>query len=79
MMTGLFAFMGEHPILTVLWMPVVCVALWCATSVARAPFEFAFRAFNRRLRSKNIIARGWPPTHLDADGDVVQLKPQVRQ
>lgn len=25
--------------------------------------------FNRLLRSINIAIRGWPPAHLDADGD----------
>ncbi len=28
-----------------------------------------FRFWNRFLRSRNIDARGWPPPHLDADGD----------
>lgn len=31
-----------------------------------------FRVVNRWLRHKNIVARGWPPEHLDADGDVVK-------
>lgn len=26
-------------------------------------------AWNRWLRHLNIISRGWPPEHLDADGD----------
>ena len=27
------------------------------------------RLVNRWIRHKNIAARGWPPAHLDADGD----------
>lgn len=28
-----------------------------------------FKAWNRFLRSRNIEHHGWPPEHLDADGD----------
>lgn len=28
-----------------------------------------FRLANRFLRHRNIKAHGWPPAHLDADGD----------
>ncbi len=28
-----------------------------------------FRSWNRFLRHLNIRAKGWPPPHLDADGD----------
>ena len=31
-----------------------------------------FLIINRILRHRNIMARGWPPEHLDADGDVVK-------
>lgn len=34
-----------------------------------ALFALLTKAYNRRLRSKNIAAKGWPPPHLDADGD----------
>lgn len=30
------------------------------------------RGFSRFLRTINILFRGWPPTHLDADGDQVE-------
>jgi len=45
---------------------LMVVVLACA---AVSPFFFAFCAYNQTLRSRNIIARGWPPPHLDADGD----------
>jgi hypothetical protein len=38
---------------------------------ATRPFAYAFRAYNRRLRSRNIAAHGWPTPPIDADGDVV--------
>lgn len=28
-----------------------------------------FRIVNRGFRAVNIAIRGWPPAHLDADGD----------
>lgn len=28
-----------------------------------------FRALNRWIRHRNIVVRGWPPEHLNADGD----------
>lgn len=28
-----------------------------------------WRIVNRWIRHRNIIAKGWPPEHLDADGD----------
>lgn len=36
-----------------------------------APVRYAFRAYNRHLRSKNIALHGWPTAPIDADGDVV--------
>lgn len=42
---------------------------WIAAWLIVAPFNFVFRCWNRYLRSRNIAARGWPPAHLDADGD----------
>ena len=58
----MWEFADSHPIIMLL-MAVVCA---CA---AASPFFFAFCAYNQNLRSRNIIARGWPPPHLDADGD----------
>lgn len=31
-----------------------------------------FRLVNRWIRHKNIVARGWPPPGIDADGDQVK-------
>lgn len=54
--------MGEHPILTFF------LAL-IAAGVITAPLKYGFMAYNRTLRAKNIKEKGWPPAHLDADGD----------
>jgi hypothetical protein len=52
-------FMGEHPILT----------FFLATIVAHM-FTHPFKLINRWIRHRNIAIAGWPPDHLDADGDV---------
>lgn len=31
--------------------------------------ETIFRIWNRLMRHLNVKAKGWPPEHLDADGD----------
>lgn len=36
-----------------------------------APIRYAYRAYNRRLRHKNILAHGWPSAPMDADGDLI--------
>lgn len=45
--------------------------IWVLAWAAVQPFRFAFRAYNRRLRHKNIALHGWPKAPVDADGDVV--------
>jgi hypothetical protein len=32
-------------------------------------FKFGFLVINRILRTVKVVYRGWPPEHLDADGD----------
>jgi len=55
---NVYTFMGEHPILTF-------ILAYLATS----PVRYGYKAYNRYLRSQNIQKKGWPPAHLDADGD----------
>ncbi len=57
-MTGIYEFMSSSPYLTFF------LALILAQLVL-APF----RLVNRWIRHRNIVAQGWPPAHLDADGD----------
>jgi len=33
------------------------------------PVELIFKVINRFIRRSNIKNKGWPPAHLDADGD----------
>lgn len=70
-MTEVLTFAGEH------WFLAWC-ALWLAWPVvviAGALVNWPFRLMNRVLRTIKVAARGWPPSHLDADGD---WKPQPK-
>jgi hypothetical protein len=69
MFTWLTTFSLAHPwLFALLVLPVVA---WTVVQ----PIRLGFRAWNRLLRSQNIAARGWPPSHLDADGD--PIRPEV--
>lgn len=61
-MHELFQFMGDHPWLTVLLLllstQTVYSVLYCLPA--------------RMIRHMNIRRAGWPPSHLDADGDFKQ-------
>ena len=70
-MSDFFAFAGEHPFLT--W--CLAWAIFPICSALTAPFRYAFKAYNRKVRSRNIAAHGWPTNPLmDADGDIVHPK-----
>lgn len=56
-----YEFMGEHPTLTFF---LACIAASC--------FAYPFKIINRWIRHRNIVAQGWPPAHLDADGDAIE-------
>jgi hypothetical protein len=51
----LLQFASESPYLTF-------GVAWLASALA-------FRVVNRILRTVKVAVRGWPPPHLDADGD----------
>lgn len=59
---GMWSFMGDHPWLTFFLAMIVA-------GIIKTPF----RLVNRWIRHKNIEAKGWPPFHLDADGDARSL------
>lgn len=59
---NIYTFIAENPI------SAFFLALILAM-VVTSPFRYAFLAYNRTLRSRNIVAHGWPPEHCDADGD----------
>jgi hypothetical protein len=57
-----YQFMGQHPVLTFFLALIAAnVAVW------------PFRLVNRWIRHRNVVAQGWPPFHLDADGDTRTL------
>lgn len=57
-----FEFMSRSPFLTLL---LVYITARCA-----------FLCWNRLMRHMNVRKAGWPPAHLDADGD---FKPQPKE
>lgn len=54
-------FANEH------WF-IALLMFWSATNLLTWPF----RLVNRWIRHKNIAAKGWPPIHLDGDGDAIK-------
>lgn len=52
---------------------------WCALWLGWAVLFFAeiiYRILNRILRTIKVVVRGWPPEHLDADGDFRPQPPE---
>lgn len=73
-----FEFMLANPWLTWALAWGLWPICWAISSILTTPFNVAFKAYNRRLRSKNILARGWPTAQLmDADGDIIH--PPVKE
>jgi|GEM_PF-1176381 hypothetical protein len=58
-----YAFSGFWPFCGAFLLAVL------GASLAAYPFRIVFLVWNRLMRHLNIRARGWPPPHLDADGD----------
>lgn len=48
---------------------IAIVGLLCASQVLTAILRTALVALTRTYRLVMVSARGWPPQHLDADGD----------
>lgn len=65
-MTEIITFASGSPWLAFF---LAWLVLWFVARLLLAPFNLVFRCWSRWLRSRNIAARGWPPAHLDADGD----------
>ncbi len=65
----LFTFMADNPWQTFFLGPFVLVVGWFVYVFLGIVLNFTFKLLNRLLRSINIAIRGWPPAHLDADGD----------
>ena len=56
---NIYDFMSDSPFLTFF---LALVTLWIVEALLKY-------CINRPLRSRNIKLHGWPPEHLDADGD----------
>jgi hypothetical protein len=52
-----------HFIFSSFW---VFIGFWILVSI---PFTFVFKIIHVIIRRSNIKNKGWPPEHLDADGD----------
>lgn len=61
-MSDFYEFAKAQPVLTFF---LACMVYYTAKWIITTPF----RMLNRWCRSRNIVSRGWPPAHLDADGD----------
>ncbi|TJW14347.1 MAG: hypothetical protein E5W82_10235 [Mesorhizobium sp.] len=71
-MNDFYNFAGAHPVVTFFLAWGIWPVCWTVQIVLTVPFRLAFAAYNRRLRSLNIRAHGWPTSPLmDADGDIV--------
>lgn len=62
MIMELLKFMDEHWILGFF---IICSVYYAVV----LPFKLTASLLSRWMRHKNIVAQGWPPAHLDADGD----------
>lgn len=45
------------------------VGMYLGYCIIRLPFSLAATLYRRALRTLMVALRGWPPEHLDADGD----------
>lgn len=61
---SLLQFASDSP-----WLAFFLACL--VTALLGEALSVAFRCWNRLLRHLNIRKQGWPPAHLDGDGDHV--------
>ncbi len=62
---GMWEFFNQHYFLAwfALWL------VWGVFWIIAIATECVLKLVNRILRTIKVCARGWPPEHLDADGD----------
>lgn len=63
---NMWEFFNEHWFIAWCALWLVWPAFWLAGSILNI---FLFIMPSRLLRSIKVVCRGWPPEHLDADGD----------
>ena len=47
---------------------------WCCVFFGSAVLHFFFKCWNRLMRHLSVRKHGWPPPHLDADGDFAAVQ-----
>ena len=62
---NMWQYFDLHPFIgwCALWL------MWGVFWVMAVGLNLVFRIINRVLRAINVTFRGWPPSHLDLDGD----------
>ena len=64
-----YEFMSDSP-----WL-----SFFLASLIVHGAGGLLFRAWNRLMRHLNIRKHGWPPAHLDADGDFKPAPKETRK
>lgn len=67
-MTELWAFANNH------WWISFWAFFWFMAFAVTLLHVLLFTLPNRILRTIKVLCRGWPPEHLDADGDWKPVK-----
>jgi len=62
----MYQFIAENPWQFFFMGPFILILLGGA-------YQFVLYSWNRLLRTIKVLFRGWPPEHLDADGDSVEV------
>ena len=68
-MNDILTFVADNSVQTFFLGPFVLIVLGILLFFLNGILSVIFRIINRVLRTIKVIFRGWPPEHLDADGD----------
>jgi hypothetical protein len=68
-------FMAENPWQTFFLLPFVFVLMFLSALIMESVMKFLLIVINRTFRTIKVLFRGWPPVHLDADGDFRKMGP----
>ncbi len=66
---NILEFMTTNPWQTFFLGPFVIILFWMTLVAFAGTLKILFKTTNRVLRTIKVALRGWPPAHLDADGD----------
>lgn len=68
----MWGFLSGNPITGLLMVFIISMSIF---HIIALPFRLA----NRWIRHKDIIAKGWPPLLLDADGNFLDIKEIIEE